>query len=160
MGGPSLLWGQVPFEDLMETTHPSSHFHTPRVPQVEGITKVHWHTLEEPTDCQPFWQPSSPSPTLPTPSGAPLHPPGSTSLQSHLAGLISHHVLQHLHYLLTKITERVQLLSLERQVTLLEKEVPQSGLSDTPTLEGHQEGSPGSFPASRMTHGLSVHMRT
>ena len=37
MGGPYLLWGQAPFENLMETTHPSSHFHTPRVPQVEGI---------------------------------------------------------------------------------------------------------------------------
>ena len=145
MGGPSLLWGQVPFEDLMETTHPSSHFHTPRVPQVEGITKVHWHTLEEPTGCQPFWQLSSPSPTLPTPSGAPLHPPGSTSLQSHLAGLISHHVLQHLHYLLTKITERVQLLSLERQVTLLERKSLRV-VSQTPQpWKGTRKGPLGAF---------------
>ena len=37
--------------------------------------------------------------------GAPLHPPGSRSLPSHLIRLISHHFLQTLYYLLTDITE-------------------------------------------------------
>lgn len=154
---PSLGISSLQELDGNHTPFPPT-FTLPECHKLREFSKVHWPTFEGPTEPQPFWHPSSPSLTLPTPLGGTtpptrLHKPPVSPCWDYFPPCPS-----------------TSALSSDNNHRL--GSAPLFGAPGHPVRKGSPSewslGHPnlrrapgrGPFKASRTTHDLSVHMRT